>query len=159
MRPVPPGRLAVCTLCRMLDIYPCCVQAGTIWTRASTAFRWAGTRWGARSEVCQVSTHENKFKYIYSISSCNFLWFPLKYIISIIYTGFYSGGWWLKNSAIFAIILDIIYLLKSSDIFILDAIIISTVSWILFGCSLRMSGYTWQLSFEAAKKVNDYALW
>ena len=87
MRPVPPGRLAVCsvclcTLCRMLDIYPCCVQAGTIWTRASTAFRWAGTRWGARSEVCQVSTHENKFKYIYSIS-CNFLWFPLKYIISI----------------------------------------------------------------------------
>ena len=82
MRPVPPGRLAVYTLCRMLDIYPCCVQAGTIWTRASTAFRWAGTRWGARSEVCQVSTHENKFKYIYSIS-CNFLWFPLKYIISI----------------------------------------------------------------------------
>ena len=35
---------------------------------------------------------------------------------------------WLKNSAIFEIILDIIYLLKSSDIFILDAIIISTVS-------------------------------
>ena len=120
MRPVPPGRLAVCTLCRMLDIYPCCVQAGTIWTRASTECRWAGTRWGARSEVCQVSTHENKFKYIYSIS-CNFLWFPLKYIISI-------QGFTVVVEKIFEIIIDIIYLLKSSDIFILDAIIISTVS-------------------------------